>query len=151
MLTSKDRAQLRAEANLLDTTLIVGKGGITEALIAEAEILLRTHELVKAKVLDAALLSPQEACDTICRATGAEGVQIVGTKFVFYKKSEQLEEKRMNAAKKAVKPAKKSNPVRAGVQARRKKAREEKQKRDQYFHDAAVKAAIEKRKAADKR
>ena len=37
MLTSKERAELRAKANSLDTTLIVGKGGVTDAVIAEAE------------------------------------------------------------------------------------------------------------------
>ena len=36
MLTSKERAELRSQATMLDTTLMVGKGGITEALIAEA-------------------------------------------------------------------------------------------------------------------
>lgn len=30
MLTSKERAELRAQANGLETTLIVGKGGVTE-------------------------------------------------------------------------------------------------------------------------
>ena len=40
MLTSKERAELRAQANTIDTTLIVGKSGITDAVIAEAENLL---------------------------------------------------------------------------------------------------------------
>ena len=35
MLTSKERAELRAQANTLDTTLIVGKEGVTEAVAAE--------------------------------------------------------------------------------------------------------------------
>ena len=35
MLTSKQRAELRAQANTLETTLMVGKGGITEQVIAE--------------------------------------------------------------------------------------------------------------------
>ena len=34
MLTSKERAELRSQATTLDTTLIVGKSGITDALIA---------------------------------------------------------------------------------------------------------------------
>ena len=32
MLTSKERAELRAQANTIDTTLIVGKDGVTEML-----------------------------------------------------------------------------------------------------------------------
>ena len=37
MMTSKERAELRAQANTLDTILMVGKGGVSETLIAEAE------------------------------------------------------------------------------------------------------------------
>ena len=60
MLTSKERAELRAKANTLDTTLIVGKSGITEALIAEADNQLTAWELVKGKVLEGAFLTPRE-------------------------------------------------------------------------------------------
>ena len=45
MLTSKERAQLRAQANPLETTLMVGKDGVTEAVAAEADRLLTAHEL----------------------------------------------------------------------------------------------------------
>ena len=82
MLTSKERAELRAKANSLDTTLIVGKGGISEALIADVEIQLDNRELVKGKVLETAMLTPREASDAICEATGADGVSVVGNKFV---------------------------------------------------------------------
>ena len=37
MLTSKERAELRAQSNGIDTTLMVGKSGVTETVIAEAE------------------------------------------------------------------------------------------------------------------
>ena len=40
MLTSKERAELRAQANTIETTLIVGKDGVTENVVAEAERLL---------------------------------------------------------------------------------------------------------------
>ena len=47
MLTSKERAERRAKANSIETTLIVGKGGVSEALIADVEIQLDNRELVK--------------------------------------------------------------------------------------------------------
>ena len=72
MLTSKERAELRARSNDLETTLMVGKSGVTEAVIAEAENLLTARELVKGKVLEGALMSPREVSDAICEATGAE-------------------------------------------------------------------------------
>ena len=94
MLTSEERAELRAQANTLDTTLIVGKSGITDTLIAEADNQLTARELVKGKVLEGALLSPREASDAICEATGADGVAVIGTKFVIYRFSEKLQEER---------------------------------------------------------
>ena len=60
MLTSKQRSELRAQANPLEVTLIVGKGGVSDSVIAEAEILLESHELVKGKVLETAFLSARE-------------------------------------------------------------------------------------------
>ena len=49
MLTSKERAELRAQANALDTTLMVGKGGVTETVIAEADTQLTARELSRAR------------------------------------------------------------------------------------------------------
>ena len=74
MLTSKERSELRAQANDLDTTLMVGKEGVTENVIAEADRLLTARELIKGKVLEAALMSAREVSDAICEATGADGV-----------------------------------------------------------------------------
>ena len=71
MLTSKQRADLRAQANDLDTTLMVGKGGVTENVLSEAARQLEARELVKGRVLEAALLSAREVCDALCEALGA--------------------------------------------------------------------------------
>ena len=75
MLTSKQRAEFRAQANSLETTLMVGKDGVTEAVVAEADKLLTARELVKGKVLETALMSAREASDAICEATGADQVR----------------------------------------------------------------------------
>ena len=61
MLTSKQRAEFRAQANALETTLMVGKDGVTEAAIEEADRLLTARELIKGKVLEAALMSARKA------------------------------------------------------------------------------------------
>lgn len=96
MLTSKQRAQLRALANSLEPVLIVGKGGVTDAVAQEAENALRTRELIKGRVLETALLSSREVCDALCEAVHAEGVQAIGTKFVLYRANRELpEEKRI--------------------------------------------------------
>ena len=89
MLTSKQRADLRAQANDLDTTLMVGKDGVTEAVVAEADKLLTARELVKGKVLENSMLTAREACDALSVACKAEQVQVIGTKFVLYKRNEK--------------------------------------------------------------
>lgn len=143
MLTSKERADLRAQATALDTTLMVGKGGVTEAVIAEADNQLTTRELVKGKVLEGAMMSPREACDELCQALGAEGVAVIGTKFVIYRFSEKLQEQRNQVGRAKRKPSK-VNPVRKGAQARRQAAKAVREQRNAYFRQQAIDKAIEK-------
>ena len=146
MLTSKERAELRAQATTLDTTLMVGKSGVTEAVIAEAENLLTARELVKGKVLEGALMSPREVSDEICEATGADGVAVVGNKFVIYRFSEKCQEERNQTgrAKRKATPVSKADPVRKGIRARRAAAKKVRQQRNEYFRQQAVERSIEK-------
>lgn len=88
MLTSKQRAQLRGLASTADTILMVGKGGITENVIAQTTDALKARELVKGKVLESSLLSAREACEALSEACRAEQVQVIGNKFVLYKRNE---------------------------------------------------------------
>ena len=146
MLTSKERAELRAQANTLETTLMVGKGGVTDAVIAEAENQLNTRELVKGKVLEGAMMTPREVSDEICQATGADGVAVIGTKFVIYRFSEKLQRERNQTgrAKKKATPVSKANPVRKGAKARRDAARKVREQRNDYFRQQAIEKAIER-------
>ena len=87
MLTSKQRAQLKALAAEEDTILIVGKGGITENVIAQAADALRARELVKGRVLESALLTAREAGEQLCEACHAELVHVIGSKFVLFRRN----------------------------------------------------------------
>ena len=144
MLTSKERAALRAQANTLETTLIVGKSGITDTLISEADTQLTARELIKGKVLEGAMLTPREACDSICEETGAEGVAVIGTKFVLYRFSEKLQQERNRTGRATRKqtPVGKQNPVRKGAQARRQAAKQAREQRNAYFRQNAIDQAI---------
>lgn len=146
MLTSKERADLRAQATMLETTLMVGKDGVSEAVIAEAENLLTNRELVKGKVLETALMSPREVSDAICEATGADGVACIGNKFVIYRFSEKCQEQRNQTgrAKRKEVPLAKKNPVRKGAQARRQAAKKVREQRNEYFRQQAIEKSIEK-------
>ena len=146
MLTSKERAELRSQATTIDTTLMVGKGGVTDAVIAEAENQLNARELVKGKVLEGAMMTPREVCDEICQYTGAEGIAVIGTKFVIYRFSQQLQDQRNQTgrAKRKETPTGKKNPVRKGAQARRQAARKVREQRNEYFRQMAIDKAIER-------
>ena len=146
MLTSKERAELRARSNDLETTLMVGKSGVTEAVIAEAENLLTARELVKGKVLETALMSAREASDAICQATGADGISCVGSKFVIWRFSEkcQAERNQTGRAKRKETPKSKADPVGKAARARRQAAREAREQRNQYFREQAIEKAIER-------
>lgn len=84
MLTSKQRAVLRAQANTLDPVFQVGKGEIDEMLIKSTADCLAARELIKMKVLENSMYNAREAAEILADATGAEVVQVIGAKFVLY-------------------------------------------------------------------
>ena len=146
MLTSKQRAEFRAQANTLETTLMVGKDGVTEAVIAEADKLLTARELIKGKVLESALMTAREVSDAICEATGADGISCVGNKFVIWRFSEkcQAERNQTGRAKRKETPKSKSDPVGKGMRARKAAARKVREQRNEYFRQQAIEKSIEK-------
>ena len=89
MLTSKQRAQLRGLAATEDTIVHIGKGGITENIITQMSDALKARELVKGP--RARKLAPDRAraCDQLAEVCRAEPVQVIGSKFVLYKRNEQ--------------------------------------------------------------
>ncbi len=87
MLTGKQRARLRSLANGLETIVLIGKGGITENVAAQADEALRARELIKCRVLENSRLSAKEACRELAERTGAEGVQAIGSRFVLYRRN----------------------------------------------------------------
>ena len=91
MLTSKQRARLRAMANTLSDTVLIGKEGLTDAVIAQVEEVLEKHELMKIKILETAMLTPREAQQVLCEELDAEPVQCIGTKVVIFRVARQPE------------------------------------------------------------
>ena len=88
-LTSKQRAQLRGLANGLEPIVHIGKEGIGAALVKQADDALSARELIKCRVLENAPYTAREACDALCAACGADGVQAIGNKFVLFKRNEK--------------------------------------------------------------
>ena len=86
-MTTKQRAALRSMANTMDPILHIGKEGITDTLAKQAWDALEARELIKATVLQNAPLTAREACDELCERVHADPVQVIGSKFVIYRKA----------------------------------------------------------------
>ena len=132
MLTSKQGAEFRAQANSLKPMLHIGKDGISDALVAQARETLLAHELVKCRVLETALLTANEAADALAEATGADFVSAAGSTFVIYKNNPNK-----NNPKHAVAKIKR-NPVKEGAKARAARAKLQREKRNEYFKNKAI-------------
>ena len=92
-LTSKQRAQLRGLASTLDTIIHIGKDGISDNLVKQADDALEARELIKGKVLENSMLTAREAAEDLAKATRSEVVQVIGTKFVLYRQSHNKDKK----------------------------------------------------------
>ncbi len=91
-MSSKRRAELRGQANRLEPLFQVGKGGISDALIAQTNDALRAHELIKLKVLlESAPETPREIAEKLAVATGSQVVQVIGGSMIFYKENPELQ------------------------------------------------------------
>ena len=89
MLTGKQRAILRAQANSLAVVFQVGKGEIDEALVRSTADCLAARELIKMKVLENSPYTTREAAELLAERTGSECVQAIGSKFVLYKQKKK--------------------------------------------------------------
>jgi len=84
-LTGKQRSHLRGLAHHLEPVVLVGKEGITPALIAAVRRALDDHELIKVKVLEGAPLDRREAAPLLAEGVGAHVVGQVGRLVLLYR------------------------------------------------------------------
>ncbi|MGN0462445.1 MAG: ribosome assembly RNA-binding protein YhbY [Ruminococcus sp.] len=85
MLNGKQRAYLRSIANTIDTILIIGKGGITQQVIKQADDALTAREIIKGKVLENSDLTSRQVADMLSEEVSSDVVQVIGSKFVLYR------------------------------------------------------------------
>lgn len=87
MLNSKQRAYLRGLGNKIPALYQIGKDGINDNMVMLIEDALEANELIKVHVLENSMMSTKEACYELAERANAEGVQIIGNKFILYKES----------------------------------------------------------------
>ncbi len=83
-MNAADKKKLRAEAHSLKPVIMIGHSGLTAAVLAEIELALDSHELIKVRIRaerdDRKLIS-----EKICAETGAEPIQSIGQITVIYR------------------------------------------------------------------
>ncbi len=87
MITGKQRSQLKRMAQELKPTVMIGKGEVTDNVIASIDEYLAAHELVKVQIQEGAILDPKETANEIAEELGADFVQAIGRKFVLYRQA----------------------------------------------------------------
>jgi RNA-binding protein len=92
-LTSKTRAELRAEAHHLSAAAHVGKDGLTPAALASLRDALRTRELIKVALVSREDASTKDVAAEMARKLNAEVVQVIGKTASIYRRNPALKRK----------------------------------------------------------
>jgi RNA-binding protein len=88
MLTGKQKRYLRGLGHALRPVITVGKGEISEALVSETSEALKSHELIKVKILESCLMERNEVAAGLAASCEAEVAQILGRTFLLFKRAE---------------------------------------------------------------
>ena len=88
-LTKKQVKQLRGLATKLNPLIQVGKNDLSENAVKQADETIEKRELIKCSVLDGSGLTAKEAGEGLAEQLGAELVQVIGNRFVLYRRSQR--------------------------------------------------------------
>ena len=92
-MTGKERAKFRAAANGIEPVFQIGKGGVTDAVIAQVEAALTARELIKVKaLLESIPQPPKEMAQILSEATASEVIQVIGGCIILYRENPELRE-----------------------------------------------------------
>ena len=84
-LTTAERRALRARAHALHPIVMVGSAGLTEAVLKEIDLALKSHELIKIRMLGEDRDGRKQALERIRGALGASPVQLIGKILVVFR------------------------------------------------------------------
>ena len=89
MLNPAERKALKARAHKLEPVVIIGAKGLTDEVVKEVDLALKSHELIKVRAPTIERVDRGEAMRTLCERTRAEAVQTIGKVFVLYRKKDE--------------------------------------------------------------
>ena len=85
MINSKVRAKLRSLAQNVQPSVTIGKEGLTSGVLAQLDMNLKAHELVKIDVLENADIDKKALLEHLSIQLKAEPVCVIGRKVVLYR------------------------------------------------------------------
>lgn len=86
-MESAKRKELRKIAHHLQPVILIGDGGVSEAVIAETNRALDDHELIKVKVNVLDRDDRSRMIDALVEACQAEAIQRIGKVAVIYRRN----------------------------------------------------------------
>ncbi len=81
------KQSLKAQAHHLKPVVLLGAKGLTDAVVAETDIALNIHELIKVKINGAEKEDRLEMSNNLCQKLEAELVQMIGNTAIIYRKN----------------------------------------------------------------
>jgi len=100
-IDSSVRSDLRAQAQALSPTVMIGADGLTPAVIKEADHALNSHQLIKIRVLGDDREARLAMYDQICDQLNAAKVQHIGKLLVIYRQQMLTNEELKNLQSKS--------------------------------------------------
>jgi putative YhbY family RNA-binding protein len=85
LLTTRDRARLKARAHALEPVVHVGGTGLTDGVIREVDRALTAHELIKIRIPVDDRAKRIALGDEVCARTGAAAVHRVGKVLILWR------------------------------------------------------------------
>lgn len=89
MLTGKQKRYLRGLGHDLKPVIQIGKNEINDALTAEADTALTTHELIKVRILESCDMDRHAVAEALAKASGADVAQVLGRTLLLYRKGDE--------------------------------------------------------------
>ncbi|MFN3564761.1 MAG: ribosome assembly RNA-binding protein YhbY [Burkholderiaceae bacterium] len=84
-LTPKRRQQLKGAAHRLDPVVLLGAGGLTDAVVKEIDRALSAHELIKVRVPGDDRAEREDVFRDVAERLGAARVQMIGKLLVLFR------------------------------------------------------------------
>ena len=88
MLTGKQRSYLKKLAQTVQPAVIVGRAGVTDAVMQTIDEYLTANELLKVAIQEGAELEAKETANQVADELKADFVQAIGRRFVLYRRAQ---------------------------------------------------------------